>query len=85
MTMKGCPACESYLPRVRRMQQFYPQVDVHVLDAERPEHAALATRLGLAATPTTYVLRQPTGSVKWEGEVNDQTIAYAFQLAQRYS
>lgn len=82
--MKGCPACEAHLPRMRRVQQHFPKVDVHYLDAEAQSNAALATRLGLKATPTTYVLRQPSGSVRWEGEMSEQDIAAALQLAQRY-
>lgn len=83
--MRGCPACEAHLPRVRRVQKHYPDVDVHFLDAEAAGNAALATRLGLKATPTTYVLRQPTGVAKWEGEMSDQNIAGAMELARRYA
>lgn len=56
----GCPACEDYIPRFKRLAMPYHRVlPVGVYDLGRDGRHAneLAQQMGIRATPTTVVMR----------------------------
>lgn len=84
-SMAGCPACSEYMPRFNRIaRRAADGVPVHVLDAADPRHQALAERLGVSATPATYVLRSPAGAVALIGAAPNADIEQLFQIARAH-
>ena len=82
--MKGCGACEEYIPRFQRIATRYAHcLPVRVLDASTPEGAQVAARFRVEATPTTLILRKPHGQVHYEGARDDAEIEGVFALAAR--
>ncbi len=82
--MKGCPACADYEPRIRAAAQRYaPWVPTLVLDANDQHHDSMCTLYGVKFTPTTLILRRPTGVLKWESALSDQEIDAVYQTALR--
>jgi thiol-disulfide isomerase/thioredoxin len=76
--MDGCPACEEYIPRFRRVASKYAQcVPAVVLDANRYEDAANHFRI--RATPTTITSRYGRrGIYAIEGDAPDEDIEKLF-------
>lgn len=84
--MKDCPACEEYMPRFQAVaNQFAGRVPYQVLDANAPSAQAVADRFKIEATPTTMVLRRPTGAIKAEGSLSDADILRLFNIAAAVS
>lgn len=80
--MKDCPACHEYMPRFQAVAgQFAGRVPYQILDANDPKAQQLADRFEIMATPTTMVLRRPTGAIKAEGALSDQDILHLFNIA----
>ena len=84
-TLPGCGHCSEFLPRFKaRAARVVGQVPIHVVNADAPQHTALAERLGVTATPAMYVLRHPTGMLKLEGAVTDAEIDALLSVALAY-
>ena len=82
--MDGCGACAEYVPRFNRIAARYAHcIPVKILDAGTPEGAQVADRFHVNATPTTLILRKPTGQVYYEGALDDAQIEHVFALAIR--
>ena len=86
IVMQGCPACHEYLPTVQQAAARHPRVQVHVIDAGSgdPNVKALVERYNVNLTPTTLVLRRPSGFVKSEGALDPGQLESLMQLAERY-
>jgi thioredoxin-like negative regulator of GroEL len=73
----GCPACEDYVPRFKRLSApYWRQLPIGVYDLARDGKRAneLASAMGIKATPTTVVMvGNRMRSVV--GAVSDQEIA----------
>ncbi len=81
-TMPGCPACSEYVPRFQQVaQQFSGRVPSFVVDSNSQSGGPLADRLMVTATPTTLILRKPTGAIKAEGALPSEEVAQMFQFA----
>jgi thioredoxin-like negative regulator of GroEL len=81
--MDGCGACHEYRPKFEKVARRYAGVvPSYVLDAN--EHAQFADRHRITSTPTTLILRQPSGVVKLEGARTLAEIDQMFALAARY-
>jgi len=85
---EGCHACAEYKPVVDKVAAKYTgRVPVLIYDAndERKEVQALADRLGVSATPATYVMRRgPSSPVGAEDALAEGALEYLFQLAHHY-
>ena len=83
--MDGCPACENYLPRFKRIAKPYSKagIQIAVFDANSKDDRVqdFADRINVRATPTTAVLPRGQGLVKVEGAVDDATIKQLLDLA----
>lgn len=85
-TIPGCGACAEYKPRFQRIaQQYQHVVPIYMLNANdtRPDVADLASRLGVANVPATFVLRRPMGVIRVEGAIPDSQIAWLLGVAAR--
>lgn len=80
---EGCPACEEYTPRFRRIAAQYARcVPAVVVDAGRFDRASDHYRI--RATPTTMISRFGRRSLySIEGSAPDQQIENLFQFAMR--
>lgn len=84
LKMQGCGACAEYEPRFRQIASAYQHcLPVLILDANDPQHAPIADKYRVVATPTTLVLRRSGGQARWEGAISDAEIHYIFQVALR--
>lgn len=79
--MNGCPACEEYTPRFRRIAGRYARcVPAVVIDSEQYEQASDHYRI--RATPTTMISRYGRRSLHHiEGSAPDAEIERLFQIA----
>jgi thiol-disulfide isomerase/thioredoxin len=70
-TMSGCPACEDFVPRVRRLSQRHRRAGLRiaVIDVER--HTALADSERIGVTPTAVL---PRAGGRMNGAGNDAQI-----------
>ena len=85
-TIPGCDACAEYKPRFQRVAQHYGRiVPIYMLNANdaRPDIADLASRLNVTSVPATFVLRRPTGVIRYEGAITDEQIAWLLGVAAR--
>ena len=81
-TMKGCPACQEYLPRFRRIAQRWAScIPVVYLDAAKDAQQDRADKFTIKYTPTTLILKRPNGFLKWESSLSDEEIEAIFQRA----
>jgi thiol-disulfide isomerase/thioredoxin len=80
-TIPGCPACEDYIPQFQQVAGQYPTVQSYVIDASTQQGGPYADRFGVEATPTTMVLRNPTGAIKTEGALDIGAIHHLFGIA----
>jgi len=78
---EGCPACEEFTPRFRRIAAKYARcVPAVVVDAERFDSAANHYRI--RATPTTMISRFGRRSLySIEGTAPDDQVEALFQFA----
>jgi len=87
--MENCPACAEFKPLLEKLAEKYKgQVPMLVYDAndERREVQALADRLGVHATPATYVMRRgPVTPIGVEGVLGEPELEYMFNLARHYA
>ena len=82
--MKGCGACEEFLPRFRRIAAKYRRcVPVMHFDAAAPGHQAVADHYGVTHTPTVVLVRRPQGKLQWNGGLDDHEIENIFAIAAR--
>lgn len=85
--MDGCPACEEFFPRFKKLVEPYAKagIPVAVYDAaSEDQHVQdLADRWGVEATPTTIVARRGPGIIKEEGSVDDATLKGLLDAAYR--
>lgn len=84
--MKGCGACEEFMPRFVRVATPYYQhgLPIGVYDIAKDQKAAqFGDRLGVTATPTTIVRTRSGRMVKHIGSVNDTEIAKLLNGAMR--
>ena len=85
----GCPACDEYLPRFKRIAARYDRcVPVLYVDLGKSEHENLIAKFGPRFTPATVVWRPPSwrrpeGVRSWESAMPDSSIEGLFQLAAR--
>jgi thioredoxin-like negative regulator of GroEL len=85
-TIPGCDACAEYKPRFQHIAQHYERiVPIYMLNANdtRPGVADLASRLNVTSVPATFVLRRPTGMIRYEGAISDEQIAWLLGVAAR--
>lgn len=80
-TIPGCPACEDYVPQFQRVAGQYPNVKSYVIDASTPQGGPYADHFDIQATPTTMVLRHPTGAIKTEGALHEADVHRLFGIA----
>lgn len=60
---EGCPACESFVPKFRRIAQRYSRcVPSAILDCH--EHNSLSDGYGVRHTPTAMVIRYGRPSIR---------------------
>lgn len=75
--MKGCGACEEFMPRFTRLATPYYQhgLPIGVYDiAKDPRAAKFGDHLGVTATPTTIVRTRHGRSLRRIGSVSDAEI-----------
>ena len=86
---EGCEACEAFKPLLEKIAaKFQGHVPLLVYDAndKRREVQALADRLGVHATPSTYVMRRGPGEpIGVEGALGEPELEYMFNLARHYA
>lgn len=81
---EGCPACEEYVPRFQAVAaQYSAQVPSAIVDASDKRYEQIADTFQINATPTTLVLRKPTGAIKAEGSLPNTEISKLFAVAAR--
>ena len=81
-TMKGCPACSEFKPRLERMLRKHPPgFPVYILDES--EHPGEANRLGAKAMPSMHLLRRPEGAITVTGSVPDSQIEWLLGVGER--
>jgi len=76
----GCPACDEYIPRFQAIAAAQP-IPWRVIDVGHRDAEDISDNYGIEATPTTMVLKKPTGAAKAEGALDDATIQQLFALA----
>ncbi len=80
--MKGCGACEDFLPRIRKLAKARG-IKLEVQDLVTDKKAAqLGTSLGIEATPTT-LLYTARGNFKQVGAVDDPMIGRMLDAVAR--
>lgn len=92
-TMKGCPACEDYLPRLRRIAtaprpelqglSYAHYLPIPYYDVADAKYEGLCNRFGVLYTPTTLILRKPTGIKRFDAALTDPEIEQMFGVALR--
>lgn len=77
--LKGCGACEEFLPRFRRVSQPYEQhLPIGVYDMAQSQRAEqFGTKLGVNATPTMVLLDRYGRIRRSVGAVDDASIVRA--------
>lgn len=86
--MQGCPACEEFKPRFRRVyaqlqQQGYCLPPFDFVDANAPNAQGAANHYQVQYTPTT-ILQKSTGHwYKWETALTDDEIRWVLVKASR--
>lgn len=84
--MKGCGACEEYLPRLKQlMKQHQFTVQLFVLDVSDPNNTDIgyhADRFRIQATPTTIIARRNGGYQSFEGSLNERETLNVLRHAQ---
>ena len=93
-TMKGCGACEDFMPRFQRIARaprpelrnlsFAHYLPMPYYDVNDKRYDALCNRFGVLYTPTTLVLRRPTGIKRFEtAPMPDEEIEQMLGFAMR--
>ena len=84
--MQGCGHCHDFAPIVRQAQQRHPSIPVYFVDAAAKDawSQQLADRHGIEATPTTLLLRNPTGFIKVEGIMSANELEQLMQVAEAH-
>lgn len=81
--MKGCDACEEYVPRFRRISKDYKaRVPILILDVDSPEAAPYADQYKVTEMPSTIVLtRSGHGAFKASGNMENTEIIKVLNYA----
>jgi thiol-disulfide isomerase/thioredoxin len=83
--MEGCHACAEYAPRFQQVARGFPAVPAFIVDANSPQGGPLADRFMVEATPTTMILRKPSGAVRAEGALPSEEVAEMFKFASAHT
>jgi len=91
--MKGCGACEEYLPRLRKIARtprpelgglaYSDYIPIYEIDANQRED--LSNKYLIQYTPTTIILRRPTGMIRRDSALTDAEIEHLLGVALRGS
>jgi thioredoxin-like negative regulator of GroEL len=84
--MDGCDACAEYVPRFQHVaRQFSGKIPAFIVDVNSPQGGPLADRFMVEATPTTVILRRPSGAIRAEGALPDTEVGQIFQFAATHA
>jgi thiol-disulfide isomerase/thioredoxin len=86
--MQGCPACEEYKPRFRRIyaqlqQQGFCLPPLEFVDVNQPSAQAVANHYDVKYTPTTVLQKANGHWFKWESPLSDDEIRWVLDRASR--